>query len=248
MGRFLKFIFATPNTKRDRLNLRAWFALFCLYLTAVALISLWGFDRFSETGSAQGRMVWWLGLYVFYLSLACTFVPLPTSWFVLFLASPLGPLGLALGPIERVLLVAAAGAFATAVAHVNEYHLICYLLRLGRAHRITETRIYKWAERIFTLSPFLLQVSFNMVPIPADPARWLAIIHGYPLTKFFLAHWLGRFIRYGLMALVAEVLELSVVQIVVIQVLLLIIVVLKILLQRMRQSNRAIELPEDQTA
>ena len=213
--KLVEFIVATPAVKRDRLNMRAWFAAFCMYLAALAVVSLGAFDRYSDTGSDWGRAVWLFGLYLFYFSLACTFVPIPTSWFILFLASPVG--GLPLGALWRVMVVAALGALATGVSHVNEYHVISYLLRLGRIHRVKETRIYQWSERQFVISPFLLQVAFNVIPAPADPVRWLAAIYGYPLGRFFLAHSLGRFIRYSLMALAAEVLELTLWQIAAIQ-------------------------------
>ena len=31
----------------------------------------------------------------------------------------------------------------------------------------------------------MLQVVLNIVPVPADPVRWLAILSGYPLGKYF---------------------------------------------------------------
>jgi len=243
MASLLRLIFATPTVKRDRLNLRLWFAVFCFYLAAVVVLSLWAFQVYSRTHSHGHWLLWLLGLYVFYFSLACSFVPIPTSWFVLFLASPAG--GIGLDPVLRVVIVAATGAFATAVSHVNEYHLICYLLRLGKMHRVKETRIYLWAERIFEQFPFLLQFTFNVVPVPADPVRWLAIMYGYPLGKFFLAHWLGRFVRYGLMALAAEILKLTIIQIAVIQIVLLAIPVARIIGRRIQASRQPPEPVEE---
>jgi len=245
MAGLAKFIFATPNVKRDRLAMRKWFVMFCVYLAAVAAASLWGFNWYSTTGSSTGRTIWLFGLYVFYLSLACTFVPIPTSWFVLFLASPVG--GVAMWPAGRVLAVAAIGAFATAVAHINEYHVISYLMRLGKMDRVKRLRAYEWAERIFKLSPFLLQVTFNVIPIPADPARWAATIYGYPLGRFFLAHWVGRFIRYGLMAVAAEVIELTVVQIMLIQVALVVLAGANLAWRHVRSSRSKPKLVEDQS-
>lgn len=240
----LRFIFATPAIKRDKVNLRLWFVCFCTYLTVVTAITLAGSHVYTDSGSTWGQLAWWLGLYVFYFSLACTFLPLPTSWFVLYLASPLGPI--AIEPILRVVLVAAIGAFGTAVANTSEYHLICYLLRFGRTSRVTETRIYKWAERIFKTSPFMLQTVFNVLPLPADPVRWLAIIYGYPVGKFFLAQWAGRFIRYGLMAFAAAVFELTLLQIVVIQCALVVAAILKIVLPRIRWVLPAARRKEEQ--
>jgi len=212
---FFHFLVATPTVQRDRLNLRAWFVVFCVYLAAVALASHWGLTRYVETEAEWARTLWLLGLYVFYFSLACTFVPIPTTWFVLFLASPVG--GLPLGGLERVLVVGGLGALATGMAHLNEYHVIAFFFRLRWLHRVKETRLYAWAERLFLTAPFSIQFAFNIIPIPADPARWLAILYGYPLPKFFLAHALGRFVRYGLLAATASLLRLGVVEILVIQ-------------------------------
>lgn len=234
---------ATPNVKRDRLHMRVWFAVYCLYLAAVALGSLWALDQSARTGAAWSGTVWLLGLMVFYLSLASTFVPVPTSWLILLMASPAG--GLVMGPVWRVLAVASLGAMATAISHVNEYHLICYLLRLGKIHRVRETRAYRWAEGLFSGSPFLLQVGFNVLPLPADPARWMAIGCGYPLRKFFAAHWTGRFVRYGLMGLAAEVLSLTLWEIVGIQVVLLAIPAARIVVKRMTSRP---EVPADRPA
>ncbi len=211
----------TASVDRDGLNLRLWFAVFCLYLTAIVATSLLAFNHFSDTGSEAAKTIWLVGLFAFYFSIACTFVPIPTTWLILLLASPMG--GLAFGPLGRVLIVAGMGAIATGISHINEYHVLCYLLRLGKAHRVRETRIYRWAEDLFKVSPFLLQVAFNVVPVPIDPARWLAIAYRYPLGRFFLAHSLGRFIRYTLMAMAAEVLRLGFEQIIVVQCALVII-------------------------
>jgi len=235
MAGLIKLLTATPSAKHDRLNMRLWFATFCVYLAAVTAASLLALQWYGRTGCDAGRAIGLFGMFVFCFSIACTFVPIPTSWFVLLLASPVG--GIALEPLPRVLIVAALGAFATAVSHVNEYHVICYLLRLGRAHRLKETRVYKWAEELFELSPFLLQLTFNVVPFPADPARWMAIIYGYPLGKFFLAHWIGRFIRYTLLAMTAEIMELTVFQIGVIQVTLVLLAIVNVIWRRGRSSK-----------
>lgn len=235
MGRWTRFIFATPNNMRDRLNMRVWFAGFCVYLGTAALMSAWGFEAYTRTGSPAGRALWMMGLYVFYLSLACTFVPLPTSWFVLLLASPAGGLGIPV--VGRIVVLAVVGAFATSVSHVNEYHVISWLLRLGKIRRLQETRAYQWAERVFTVSPFLLQVMFNVAPVPADPVRWMATIYGYPLGKFFLAHWLGRVIRYSVLAVLAVIFRLTVRQIMVIQAGLVILALSNVVWHRVRTSN-----------
>ncbi|NLE30569.1 MAG: hypothetical protein GX629_12965 [Phycisphaerae bacterium] len=212
----MRYLIATPQRTDDGLHMRRWFAFFCLFLAAVTIGSHWGFSCYSTGGGEWGRTIWLICLYVFYFAIACTYVPLPTVWFVLFLASPND--GLTMLPTGmRIFMVAGVGAFGSAVSHLNEYHTLAYLLRLGKAHKIRETRVYRWSEKQFQTWPFMLQVVLNIVPVPADPVRWLAILSGYPLGKYFLAQWLGRFVRYGIMAGMSVWLGLNLKQIAMIQ-------------------------------
>jgi membrane protein YqaA with SNARE-associated domain len=215
--KIIQMFFATPQQRDDRLNMRAWFALFCSFLAAIALLSQWGFQHYSLNCADWARTLWLLGLYIFYFAIACTYVPLPTAWFVLFLASPTD--GLIILPAGwRILAVAGLGAFGSAVSHLNEYHVIAYLLRLGKIGKLRQTKAYLWAHRHFQVWPFMIQVIFNIVPIPADPSRWLASMAGFPIPKFFLAQWLGRFIRYGILAVASVYLSLTLREIALIQV------------------------------
>jgi len=243
---FLRYIFATPQRKDDNLNMRAWFIFYVLYMAIVCVISQWAFTRYFEGNQAWAQTVWYLGLYVFYLSLACTYVPLNTGIAVLFLASPTGGLTV-LSPFWRIIAVAGLGAMATGVAHTNEYHMIAYLLRLGKVYKIKETRVYRWAEKYFKLWPFMLLVVFNIVPIPADPPRWLAIMSGYPLPKFFLAQWVGRFLRYTALAVVAEYLQLTLMQIIGICILLVAISIAGVVVQRFRRQKVEVTRVEEAT-
>jgi len=218
MGWLTRLFFTSPPMRHEQLNLRRWFAMFCIGMACAAAMSLFGSHAYATHGSEPGRMLWWLGLYVFYFSLASTFVPLPTAWMVLYLASPDG--FAALPPIARVIAVAAIGAMATGVSHVNAYHLITWLLRLGQAHKIRQTKLVVWAEKRFATSPFGLQIVFNILPLPMDPIRWLAVTTSYPLTTFFAAQAIGRFVRYLVFATAAVIFTLSIKQIAIIQVVL----------------------------
>ncbi len=237
----LRFLFATPQRKEDRLQIRAWFVFYVLYMIAVCFISNWGFLHSVNPDMPWARTVWFLGLFVFYFSLACSYIPLPTAWLVLLLASPAGGLTI-LPPFWRIMAVAGLGALATGISHVNEYHFLVYLLRLGKIHLIKETRIYRWAEKQFQFWPFGLQVLFNIFPVPADPSRWLAALSGYPLTKFFFAQALGRFVRYGVLAVVAESLKLTLVQVIIVSAALIVLSFAAVTVQRFRQK-REIEPP-----
>ncbi len=236
INKLLKILFSSPQNKDDGLNIRKWFLIYCLYLAVLCIVSSISFRHYSLDPAQQtARLFWLIGLYMFYFSLASTFVPLPTSWFVLFLCSPAGGLTF-LTPISRIIIIASVGALATAISHINEYHLSSYFLRLGKINAVRKTKLYNWSLKIFRTSPFLLQVVFNVIPIPADPARWIAIISKYPFRKFFLAHWSGRFIRYGLMGIAAELLKLTIAQIFILQALLILIPLLKLTYQLIRRK------------
>jgi membrane protein YqaA with SNARE-associated domain len=245
MGRLLelsknvvRILFATPQRKDDRLQMRAWFVFYLAYMIAVCFISNWGFLNSANLDRPWAKSVWFLGLFVFYFSLACSYIPLPTAWLVLLLASPSGGLTF-LPPFWRVLAVAGLGALATGVSHTNEYHVLVYLLRLGKIHLIKETRIYRWAEKQFKTWPFGLQFLFNVLPVPADPSRWLAALSGYPLPKFFCAQALGRFVRYGALAFVAESLKLTLVQVIIISAALVVLSFAAVTIQKLRQKKEA---------
>ncbi|MFA5864288.1 MAG: hypothetical protein WC975_06330 [Phycisphaerae bacterium] len=232
----LLYIFATPQRKDDVLHIRAWFLFYALYMIAVCILSNWGYVHYSRTGDNIAKAVWFLGLFVFYFSLACTYIPLPTVWLILLLASPVCGLAI-LTPFWWVVMVAGLGAFATSISHTNEYHFITYLLRLGKIHLLKQTRIYLWAHKQFKVWPFLLLVVFNVLPVPADPVRWLAIISGYPLVKFFLANWIGRFFRYGILAVIAESLKLNLIHIIIISAALIVLSLAGVVFQHIRTGT-----------
>ncbi len=234
--KIVRLVFATPQRAHDGLNMRAWFVFFCFYMAGTAFLGQWGLAHYGEQNHVWAGPAGLLAIYLFYFSLACTYIPLPTPFFVLFLASPSGGLS-GIDPIWRILIVAGLGALATAISHVNEYHVFTYLLRLGKVYKIRENRIYQWAEKQFKVWPFLLQVIFNIVPIPADPARWMAILSKYPIGRYFGAQWIGRFVRYGFLAATAEILKLNVKQIIGIQLGLFVITIGMFIVHQIRQRR-----------
>jgi membrane protein DedA with SNARE-associated domain len=60
--------------------------------------------------------------------------------------------------------------------------------------------MYKSAVGWFERAPFALLFIFNLLPIPIDVARMLAATHRYSRWPFAAANFLGRFIRYGIIA------------------------------------------------
>ena len=248
--KLISILFYSGSDSGDGINLRRWFVFYLVYLGFLAAVALVSFGYCeSDTSSAvqdvlsYPQKIWLLSLYLFYMSLCCTFFPAPTAWLVLLMASPVVGLidgqallsyisvseqqGNWLGGFLTVFTVAAIGAFGTGMANLNEYHVFTFLLRCGKAHKIRETKFYRMAGHWFDVSPFGLMVTFSFLPIPVDMVRWLAITHRYRRDHYFIAAFLGRMLRYGLLAGAATCLKLSWTEILIIQLVLIIIVLVR---------------------
>ncbi len=193
-----RVLFVPPPHRDDGLNLRAWFVGFSVWLGTLAVASGMGLKAY-ESGSTLGMGFWLFGLYIFYMSLCCTFFPAPTTWMVMMLASNYvaNELGVLSYPVGRMIVVASVGAFGTAMANLNEYHIFTFILRYGAAAKVRRTRFYAVAARWFGYRPFWTIVLFSFIPIPVDILRWLAITYRYPRFPYFMAYYLGRWVRYA---------------------------------------------------
>jgi len=237
LERLARILSRKGQTAHDGINLRGWFTFFVAFLvglTAVVLLSLHAGDQ----GGWTGRL-WLLALYLFYISLCCSFFPAPTAWIVLLMASPIfgliepaavqrhfqvsGNAANHLAAAGTVGIVAAIGALGTAVANLNEYHVFTFLLRFGKVRKIRETRLYQSASRYFDVCPFRLMTAVSFLPIPIDVVRWLAITHQYRRDHFALASFLGRCLRYGLLAGAAFYLKIGWQGIVIVQAVIIIV-------------------------
>lgn len=227
---------AAPDARSDRINLRAWFVGFLLWMIALEEIARFGM-RSADAGSSFGWAAWLLSLYAFYLSLCCTLFPAPTTWIVLLLASDsvAAQVGALHFPLARLLIVATLGAFATGIANLNEYHVFTFFLRYGRVAKVRDTRLYRAAARWFSTSPFLVIAAFSLIPIPVDVVRWLAITSRYPRGRYFLAYFVGRWLRYAGWAVASMGLRLTVTHIILLQAALVVLVAGKMGLGLARQ-------------
>lgn len=206
-------------------RLRAWFYAYLAYLLALSCAA-WGMLRWTPVAQAPYGPVWALLTFTVYVSLAGMFLPLPTAPLIVAMAGPV----VSLCPhsfLGTVAPVAVAGAIGSTIANINDYHLMLAVGRLwqrartvrplvatggwlvrrvpgaGRirlAARTQGTRLYALANRWFARSPFILLTAFNLLPIPVDAARVLAVTSAYPLGRFALANLLGRLVRYAVLA------------------------------------------------
>lgn len=164
-------------------------------------------ERFLEVFAAASPAIKLLG-FAIYVSLCTTFFPLPTGGLVAALATREAALAGGLDAAHWVialvttLSIALVGAAASTVANLNDYHLFTWMLRSRRVAAVRNTRAYARAADWFGRQPMFLLIVFNIIPIPIDLVRILATTYRYPRRAFAAANFIGRFIRYGIIAFV----------------------------------------------
>jgi membrane protein YqaA with SNARE-associated domain len=205
----------------DRVSIRRWFALYgvlllvaCVWLAILISQAEW---KWGDPLADAGKLGWrrWLArleriyredmtsgmkllIYAIYLSLCTTFIPLPTGPVASAVAVRQWAVGYGLW--DTVLIVSLVGATATTVANLNDYHLFTWMLRNRKIASVRQTRLHRAAARWFARHPFLILAIFNIIHIPIDVIRMLAATDRYGRARFAASNFVGRFIRYGLIA------------------------------------------------
>ena len=205
-----------PAGGRAPAGTRAWFVIYLLWMIGLAASALLLLSRGEQAGDALAIHGWILVLMCFYLSLCNGFLPMPTAWIILLAASP--DYALFPEPVLNIFAVALLGSFATAMANLNEYHLLAYGFGGRWGQRLRGTNAYAWAVRWFDRAPFRVLVLVAFFPIPVDVVRWLAILRDYPRVRFGVAYFAGRAARYLIFAACSVLFTFSGAQIVLIQV------------------------------
>lgn len=208
---------ALPKSGPDRVSVRRWALVAAGYLLALGLPTLmllhrldrpWS-DLFVHPGqfTTASHQALKLLIFTLYLTLCCTFLPLPTGWIVAAVATR--EVAVAPNLWATVLLVGLTGAIGSTMANLNDFHLFTLLLRNRHIAAVRDGRWSRLAMAWFERAPFTLLLAFNVLPIPVDVVRMLAAAARYSRGKFALANLLGRFLRYGVLAAGAYALELS---------------------------------------
>ena len=221
---------ASAICKQRPIGLRAWFVAYLLWMGALTLVIRYGVNA-SDADSSLPLAAGLLAAYAAYLSLCCAFFPAPTTYVVMLAASNAlaEHIGVADYRVSRVLVVATVGAFATDMANLNEYHLLTWLLRFRALGKVRDTRLYKAAIEWFETNPFMVLIAVSLIPIPIDVIRWLAITDRYPRSKYFLAYFIGRWVRYAGLSVTAIGLSLKPWHIFAIQGVLVLVAMVKII-------------------
>jgi membrane protein YqaA with SNARE-associated domain len=202
----------------DDIKVKRWIALYIVFLLAVAVplaVLLaehnwrWaGWKSWTEVEFPQMSPAIKLLVLVLYTAIACQLIPLPTGWVAAGVASQEAAVasgmvsGLLPQALLTALLVGLCGALGSTAANLNDYHVFTWMLRHRRIGAVRNTRSYQAAARWFSRRPFFLILVFNIIPIPVDFVRMLAITHRYPRAPFALANYVGRFLRFFVIAFV----------------------------------------------
>ncbi len=192
----------------DHVSVLRWFLFFGMVFVGgvAALVVLLGEEGWKGSASIKGvaeameAMSAAAKLLVFglYVSLCTTFLPLPTS--AVAAAVSTHDMAVVDSLWGTTLLVATVGAMGSTLANLNDYHLFTWMLRSRHVAKVRHTRTYEASSRWFARMPFFLLVIFNLIPIPVDVIRMLATTYRYPRLHFAAANFLGRFLRYAIIA------------------------------------------------
>jgi membrane protein YqaA with SNARE-associated domain len=180
-----------PGKPRD-ISARRWILSFAVFIAAAGALYL-----LSREVEPLARFEVLL-ILLLYTSVACTFLPLPTAWIILWAARETDPLSASI-----------IGVAGTCIANLHDYYIINHLFGIDRIGRVRDKGFYRSAVKWFERAPFITLSVASFLPIPVDVVRILAVSTGYSRLKYTLATLTGRFPRYLLLAWVGYELKLS---------------------------------------
>ena len=194
---------------------KRWAAFLAVVLSAAMLVLL----------LTSGPEVKLAGFFL-YMCLACTVVPLPTPPYVI-----------ALGVVFDPFVVALVGAAGNIIAAGVEYKVLLWLSSKPKIDkRIHANKTYRAFERFYRRAAFLCLVVSGFTPIPFEPFRLAAIVSRYPLGRYLLAIFCGRFPRYYVVAWLGQTLPITDWHVVALTAVLLLVVVVGVVVERKRDE------------
>ncbi len=134
--------------------------------------------------------------YFAYIAAACNTIPLPTT-----------PLIIYLGGKYPWLAVALVGAAATSLANLIDYEVFTSVFRTKLLRKIKDSKHAQASVATFGRVAFLALVGANVVVFSWDLVRLVAIAAKYPRLKYAAATFLGRVVRYAILAAVGDFFE-----------------------------------------
>jgi membrane protein YqaA with SNARE-associated domain len=173
------------STAADRRGLRLYFYLLPVYLGSLVTLT------YCLPDDGMGH---WIALTLAYYSLCCTFIPLPTTAIMVWLAV------MGMDPW----LMACVATVGTTLANLFDYQVITFLMGYNLLERGRDTTFYRAALRWFDRRPLVTLAVWNAIPFSMDVARWVAAVRRYPRPWFMLGTVVGRWPRYLAIGLVTQ--------------------------------------------
>jgi len=137
--------------------------------------------------------------YLLYMSIACSIIPLPSPPYVI-----------GMGKIFDPAIIALVGAFGNSVAAFFEYNFITWLFSKTELQQKIETNKYfQRFSNFFKRAAFSCILFTGFAPVPFDPFRFAAILTRYFLPKYLLAMFIGKYLRYYLLAWLGDSFQIS---------------------------------------
>lgn len=130
------------------------------------------------------------------LALACNTIPIPAQPAVIFM-----------GKTYPWLAVALVGAAATTLANLLDYQVFSTVLKVRLLRRIREHPHSQATIRTFRRLGFPALVAANVVVFSFDLVRLVAIAAEYPRLKYAAATFLGRTVRYAILAALGTIFQ-----------------------------------------
>jgi len=149
-----------------------------LYITISIIIFIIGVIQHNELLQFFGLMF-----------LACTFLPMPADTYIFYVSTMFSPL-----------MIGFLGGLINAIAVLLEKKWLQLVIRYGVFKKIS----FFFAKSTFTkytykfMFPSLVISAFSFIPF--EPFRLVAVVKDYPDKKYFIASFIGRGIRYFLLA------------------------------------------------
>lgn len=161
-----------------------------LLALAVALAAVFG-ASFLLPPFARG-----LARFFAYMSLASNTIPLPAT-----------PVVLGMGREYPWIAVALVGAVATSLANLIDYEIFTSVFKTKLLRKLKDSEHSQASIRAFGRGAFLALVVANVVVFSWDLVRLVAIAAKYPRAKYVAATFVGRTVRYAVLAALGEFFE-----------------------------------------
>ena len=158
-----------------------------LLALAVALAAVFG-ASFLLPAAARG-----LARFFAYMSLACNTIPLPST-----------PVVIYMGREYPWIAVALVGGVATSLANLIDYEIFSSVFKTKLLRKIKDSEHSQASIRTFNRVAFPALAAVNFVVFSWDLIRLVAIAAKYPRWKYALATFIGRTVRYAVLAAVGE--------------------------------------------